>query len=1053
MATDDVGTIDMDLLDADDNDFAVAVATAKDSGSILADDVVKAEDLSDDDIADLLAPAPGGTQTELDQPDDPPPPVAAVVTTKKKGGAFDQLADLGISQAPKNRTAVPEHLLRKPWMKFHHFKLIKTVAELADVVNEAMAHGACALDLETEGFDNRIDIEKTPSALILNTRHQIVGYCISVRGRGYYVPVRHNFEASMGMPNPNLPLKAANAEIARLCRASQPVLTEEGLETDPLGSKKIKTPGRLKIYFWNAKFDQEFLFPVCGIEFWHPDSFKDGMIGKYVDYTDAALGLKENAALNLSVSELDMDAQVPEGTDRPLVTHHYEMIEFNELFSKKTPSSERRFKDLYPADGEMCVFYGCSDAICTELLCETRKGVRWDFNQVPAKKEYNQVYHYLDTRISSNGTLRLEDQVTQVTRYFERQRFLCDIPRIQSLMEEAKGELEAYETKIVLAAQAKGFADLNPGSTPQLSEFLFDEKWLDLKPKPPKGKSGQYKTDADTLAKLTDLNPDAEILVWVLKYRQIDKILGTYLASLAANCDENNQLRFKLVQTGARTGRYTAPGGEPDHGYAGLPIQGIPAKNDPKKPKVAHSLRSLFISRPGYTIVKIDYSGQELRIVTNVSKEPLWEDAFLNGDGDLHTLTAKAFFGDWVTKEHKLERGMGKTANFALVYGGGAGAVQRATKCDRAEAARRKANFDKSVPTFAGWVKGQKEKVKKDLGITNAFGRFISIPDANMQPSDVVQHYLAKLKKNPDELIDWNTVHSDAGQEANKIRAACERNAINYPIQSAGADVLKISLVKLYKLFYKKGWLDISGDSSVRILLTVHDEIVFEIKHERLQEALNLIIPEMESPSQMVNWKVPLVAEATLGLSWEAKYDWHDILNGKVPMPQWLVGHVKPHKAYVDEEGKVQDVPDPVRQEPAPTPQHSTTHHAPEVTQVASVAGSMPTSERQPHPPSDRGPSTPPSASRIFQLVLKNASTYESTVKTLFNLVLHCQPFENLDQALYLEVLTQAGEVLVSSDLRVRIAPDQLVGKLTFVPEFQGLKDRVVSHTPVRSSV
>jgi DNA polymerase I-like protein with 3'-5' exonuclease and polymerase domains len=755
--------------------------------------------------------------------------------------------------------------LRKPWMKFHRFILVKTIEQVREVVDMALEHGRCALDLETEGFDNRIDYDEQGKPY---TRHKIVSYCISVRGVGHYLPIRHEYDTVYGQKDPNLPIDETNAEIRRLCLASQPVLTEEGRAKDPYASLEIEQPGKVVIYFWNAKFDQEFLMPITGLYFWHPESFEDGLLSAYVVYSDdKTLGLKAKASQRLHVTDPET------GTEYP-----YEMINFDELFVKGTPKGERKIKLTYPEDGSNVTLYGCSDGICTELLCEVRK-TNWAHTVKDLKYRYDEVVTPArHPRFAS--ILRLEKQTVMGVREMERNRTKVAKTEISALLKEAEIERSEYLERIRTLASGKGFEEFNPGSPKQLSDFLFSERGLDIKPKPDKNEKSQlYKTDAATLESFVEADPDApEVLRQIVKYRQIDKVIGTYLTSLAENTDENDCLRFNFRQTGAATGRFTAPQGEPEHGFAGVPIHGIPARVDAKRPKVANSLRRLFVPHDGYTMVKIDYAGQELRVVTNISGEPLWRKEFLEGSGDLHTLTARAFFGPHITKANTVERQAGKIANFSLIYGGGVQAIQRATKCDKVEAARKKSAFDKSVPVFAEWVKKQHAFVKKNGGVFTGFNRFIAIPDANIR--------VGELDSNGKAVTDEMTVR--------RIRAGCERKSTNYPIQGSGADILKISMVKLVKELHRRGWLRHDGDDSVRMLMTVHDEIVYEIRHERLMEAMPVIVEIMESPSRMRSWVVPLIVEPLIGKSWGDKYEWEDIMKGKTPVPDWLQGHVQP---------------------------------------------------------------------------------------------------------------------------------------------------------------
>lgn len=822
-------------------------------------------------LADLPVAVPGaGAAT--------PPPVAAVAPAPVRNHVeddeeddLDSFMDTAGLQT-QGQVDLSARDLNKPWMQFHNFVLVKTVDEVRELIDAAFAHGRCALDTETQGLDSRIDYDAEGQP---HTKHKIVGYCIGLKGVGYYIPVRHVYDKTYGAKDPNVSVKEVEAEIRRLCLGSQPILSEEGLAECPYSSMKWETPPRIILYFWNAKFDQEMLFPITGIDFWHPASFEDGMLAAYAIYSDDLIGLKEQAPSRLTITD-------PEKKDQQgnHLVYPYSMIKFEELFAPGVKKSAMKIADLYPEDGSAVVRYGCSDGICTELICETKK-VAWEFAKQPKSFEYKEAVS--EALAKHEFTYKLERQTAQAVRIMERSRQKIDKEELSKLLIEAEAEKKIFQEKIQKLAASRGVQDFNPGSSQQLSEFLFGKSGLDINPKPKKSSEGseQYKTDAATLEQMHEAHPEVEVLDWIVKYRQIDKIIGTYLTSLVANCDENQCLRFNFKQVGAATGRFTAPAGEPEQGFSGIPIQGIPARSDPKKPKVAHSLRRMFIARAGYTLVKIDYAGQELRIVTNLSKEPLWLNEFRSAatqgkEADLHTLTAQAFFGEHITKEHKLERNMAKIANFSLIYGGGVQAIQRATKCDKVEAARRKSNFDKSVPIFAKWVGGQHAFVKKNGGVFTAFKRFIRIPDANVKPGDVING----------QAIDEH--------ESRRIRAGCERKSTNYPIQGSGADIMKIALVRLVKELGRRGWLKTGGDDSVRIVMTVHDELVFEVLHERLMEVMPLLISVMESPGDLCRWEIPLIVEPIIGLNWEAPYDWLKILKGSKPVPDWLTEHVTP---------------------------------------------------------------------------------------------------------------------------------------------------------------
>lgn len=534
---------------------------------------------------------------------------------------------------------------KRPWMNNHVFLLVKTEQELVALVDQAIKVGRCALDTETQGLDTRVYWKKSSAIpqedylevaenlrrvegddiLVPTTVHKIVGYCLCYDGHtGYYVPVRHIAEDS-GNIRPSF----AAEQIRRLCLAAQPVLTESGKAQDPLSSREIAEPGKVRLLFWHAKYDQEMLYPVTGIDYWHPDSFEDGMLMYYCRLTsDKDLGLKEKAFTCLHTKE----------------GYPYEMIELKELFvSASGKKREIKFATLHP---EESTIYGCSDGICTFLLCELPEN-REISTGVVGDRDSNR-----RRKLAMTLMYRLEKQVVQVVRALERTRIHVDTTFVRQLIKEGTDEAGELEAKVKEKARVAGFPDFDIRSSSQTSDLLFSERGLDLKPKPEKNeKSGQYKTGADVLEELAKVI-DNPIFRDIVKFRQIDKVLGTYLQNMVdfsydpagGKKEELREIRYQFKQTGTDTGRFSAPAGQVDQGYAGVPIHGIPAGYDEKKPKVALQLRKIFKARPGFVMVKVDFAGEELRIVTNLSQEPVWVDEFTHGTGDLHSITARAFF-------------------------------------------------------------------------------------------------------------------------------------------------------------------------------------------------------------------------------------------------------------------------------------------------------------------------------------------------------------------------------------------------------------------------
>jgi len=981
-------------------------------------------DLDDLDLEEVLAsiqPSPkaapkeppkvftddAGDDTPPEVPSTPPPAPAPVRSFFSDDDSGDDDMDPEAIMDSMGTSVEPQLTdIFKAWMYYHEFVIVDSIEQLEGVIEQAFKTGKCSLDLETQGLDNRI-YNRNPDSIrgpfeeywdgprparVLQTVHKIVGYCLSPDGyTGYYVPVRHTDEGSKA----NLDLVAVGKLIKKLCLASQPVIKPEGRVIDPLASPLIE-PAKVKLFFWHAKFDQEFLLPVTGIDFWHPESFEDGMLVYYCIYTnDKNLSLKDKSKKKLKVKRgADfITAHIkpdPKNAKHELVEEsptgtyiNYEMIELKDLFRRGRPIE---FGSLSPDEVR---YYACADAICTYLHCDHP-----EIQSAIKDKKFAGIY-------------RIEKQVVQVLRWMERNRIKIDHEYVRKLFSDAREEADGYRKQIVALAEQKGFSGFDPQSTQQLSEFLFaSPNGLNIEPKPEKTKDeirNQYKTDADTLEKLVENHPDINpILITIVKFRQVEKVIGTYLTGMLNNCDENSELRYQFKQTGAPTGRFTAPSGDPAHGYGGIPIHGIPSTYDEKKPKVATALRKAFVARTGYTMVKVDFAGEELRIVTNLSGEPVWIKEFNEGSGDLHTITAKAFFGNEITKQ---QRQQGKMANFSLVYGGGTMAIMRATKCSQQEAARRKQNFDKAMPVFSEWVKKQKALVRRDKGVYTAFGRWMAVPDVD----------------SPDKAIV----------------AACERYSLNYPIQGSGADIMKMAMVMLYKEFSKQGWIQ-GDDPKARFMLTVHDEIVFEVKHEMLMEIMPVIERIMTEPGRMKKWKVQLEVEPLIDAHWDPKYDFHKIMKGYIPEsgkkpkdsdikvgdryyqapPPWLKDILVPD--YM----KAGTKPD----EPSGSPPAGDPPPPAETLKVASPKVEAKSEPKNEPKPVDTRPSAPPTngngngnGKENFLVGLKSLNLTRRSIREVAGL---CMQFYDPKGKVLVLIDTESNQTLIGPEMKITVDPN-----------------------------
>lgn len=729
--------------------------------------------------------------------------------------------------------------VHREWFKDYRFHLLRSdegLQQLRKLVDICVQRQLCALDLETTGVDNRVypdeyfgDGRRTKHGI--RTVDRIVGICISFDGQnGYYVPLGHDPEDSG-----NLPWEPVWEEITRLIHGA-------------------------RIIFHNAKFDCEFLYPVTGRERWKVNEFEDSFL------------------LAKTVSPLK---SFPAGL-KPLTKLLYgvEMVELDELFTDDRKEQLKRNKEgynfalLHPKEG---VEYGCSDGIFTY-----------------------KVYHTLRERIEGfEKVYELEKNFCNVMRKMERNRVHVDVERVNQLFVDCQkamrdtGDLvrQIIESK---TGKTTRWMTLNVGSPTQLSGCFFtDGEGLKLRPTPEMmqdaegGFSVTY-DDADTDSEdgEDDDGPDRpkvyslkdEVLKslhrhygdkfsvqregvvdkdgkpkresmfeLILEYRHYDKMNGSYVEKLLKSHDRYGDVRPSFNQVGTDTSRLSCKAGKIEDGYSGVNFQGIPRDSDDDKPELFKQIRTVVIPREGWLLVKIDYAGEELRVITNMSGDPIWKDSFLHKDGDVHSITARILFAQ--SDVSKDQRNRGKRSNFAIIYGGGAGAISRNVGCSIEDGGRHMENMRSGLPVLMGYVDHQKKFAKKHKCIFTAFGRKMPIP----------------------------TIDSPIKQ----IQRKAERCAINYTIQATSADILKIAMCYVDKKIRELGWED-----RVRYVLTVHDEVVFEIRPQHLMEVIRkldewMVLPWMLPKLHGRQWEVPLETEPGIDIHWRARYDYFAMVDGK----------------------------------------------------------------------------------------------------------------------------------------------------------------------------
>ena len=368
---------------------------------------------------------------------------------------------------------------------------------------------------------------------------------------------------------------------------------------------------------------------------------------------------------------------------------------------------------------------------------------------------------------------------------------------------DLENDLKNLETEIFSLSGE----EFNMNSPKQLGEVLFDKMKLD--PKAKKTKTGQYATGEDILQKLSH---DNEIIKHILEYRTYQKLKSTYVDALPNQIDKNdNRVHTTFAQTVAATGRLSSI--NPN-------LQNIPIRT-----LRGQQIRGAFVSAKGKKIISADYSQIELRLIAEISGEKEMMKAFQNNE-DIHASTAAKLFNIPLNEVTKLQRSQAKTVNFGIIYGVSAFGLSEQTGLSRAESKAMIEAYFETYPQLKEYMKKQVEKAREDGFVETLLGRRRHLKDIN----------------------SGNFV----------VKGHAERNAVNAPIQGSAADIIKIAMINIDKKFTEK-------NLKTKMLLQVHDELVFEAPDDEVETAKEIIKNEMESA---VKTEVPLLVEVGVGNNW-----------------------------------------------------------------------------------------------------------------------------------------------------------------------------------------
>ena len=412
---------------------------------------------------------------------------------------------------------------------------------------------------------------------------------------------------------------------------------------------------------------------------------------------------------------------------------------------------------------------------------------------------------------------RVEQPLEPVLASMETRGVRIDVDYLKEFSVQLGADLD----EIVNRAHEHAGETFNLGSPKQLSELLFDRLGLDTK-KSRKTKLG-YSTDAATLTKLQGAHP---VIDDILEFRTLAKLKSTYVDALPALVRADTQrVHTDFNQAVTSTGRLSSS--NPN-------LQNIPIRT-----AFSRQIRKAFIPEPGWILAAADYSQIELRILTHLSQEPVLLEAYRNND-DVHSLTARLLLDkDSITPE---ERRLGKIINFGVIYGMGAQRFARETGVSNREAKGFIDRFNQRYPHVFEYLRRmEKEAI--------AFGYVETILGRRRHfsfNSDV----LRRLQGTDPDSIDLDKL------KLTRYDAGSLRAAANAPIQGSSADIIKLAMVKLHEILQ---------NYQARLLLQVHDELVFELPPEEWEELQEVIRTAMEG---VLVLEVPLKVDINSGANW-----------------------------------------------------------------------------------------------------------------------------------------------------------------------------------------
>ena len=419
-----------------------------------------------------------------------------------------------------------------------------------------------------------------------------------------------------------------------------------------------------------------------------------------------------------------------------------------------------------------------------------------------------QLKHFFEKEMDSAQTLdlfkKVELPLVKVLTAMECEGINIDVSFLEELSKNLTKDVQKLEDSIFDTVGET----FNLASPKQLGSILFDK--LKLVDKPKKTKTGQYSTAEDVLSYLAKDHP---IVSDILDWRSLKKLQNTYVDALPKDINpKTNRVHTIYNQAVAATGRLSS--NNPN-------LQNIPVRTSRGK-----QVRKAFIPRDeSYVLMAADYSQIELRIIAALSKDEGMITAFQNNE-DIHQATAAKVFDVPLDEVTQAQRSNAKTVNFGIIYGVSAFGLSQQTDLNRNEAKELIDTYYSTYPKLRNYIQDQVDFARDNGYVTTVLGR---------------RRYLK-------DIYSQNAV----------VRGAAERNAINAPIQGSAADIIKLAMIAIQNKLDKGSWQS-------KMLLQVHDELVFDVPKEEIETLQTMIKNEMENAFSL---DVPLMVDIGIGSNW-----------------------------------------------------------------------------------------------------------------------------------------------------------------------------------------